>query len=137
MPMPMPGSGQERTALLSGLSREDDLAFRRFGFGGGAGGSSKMKGIARSREPEQRRASGSGIPNTHLSHEDIGDTEETTLLPQSPQMEDEGNTEGISPAEGGRSRTEDGSGKWAERESTVHVPDGLRRAAESGRGIFA
>ena len=67
-------------------SRGDDLGFKTYGFG--AGGRGLMKGMANSRETTQRQASGSGIPNTHLSHEDIEDTEETTLLPQWADIEE-------------------------------------------------
>lgn len=116
-------------------SREDVEAFRTYGFGSGGGGLRKSLGIAKSREPPQRQASGSGIPNTHLSHEDIADTEETTLLPQSPQMEDEVNTAAPNVAAG--RRTADGDAERAERGNAAQVPEGLKSAAARGEGIFA
>lgn len=65
-------------------SRDDES--REFGYGGRKGGGllAPKTGMVRSRESREREGSGggSGIPNTHLSHEDIDDDESTTLLPQ-------------------------------------------------------
>lgn len=67
------------------FATRNDSALR---FGGGAGGAESVgwtsKGMARSVVQEVTGSSGSGsgsaLPNTHLSHEDLDDTEETALL---------------------------------------------------------